>query len=135
MEKSFAFATSDAWVLLAAIYGGAGKGADLDAILSAGDYLNHAIMSYEELDGGLARLLSARWIAQRGDRFYLSQAVLVVYEGIAAQNRSVLKRWDALQHFLDESLVDVQITPPPEHVISPTAYQQAVQFYLQRFKM
>ena len=48
------FVGSDVWVLLALLY--AQKPAPRERIRSAGDYINHAVMSDAELDGGLARL-------------------------------------------------------------------------------
>ncbi len=51
------FVWSDVWVLLALLY--AAKPAPRERIRGAGDYINHAVMTDEEFDGGLARLLAA----------------------------------------------------------------------------
>src|SRR5262249_12990301 len=51
------FLWSDAWVLLALLY--AQKPAPRERIRAAGDYINHAVMTDAELDGGLARLAAA----------------------------------------------------------------------------
>jgi hypothetical protein len=49
------FQWSDAWLLLSLIY--AHEPADRDHLRMVGDFINHAIFTDEELDGGLARLV------------------------------------------------------------------------------
>lgn len=51
------FVWSDVWVLLALLY--AAKPAPRERIRGAGDYINHAAMTDDELDGGLDRLMAA----------------------------------------------------------------------------
>lgn len=133
MANSSSFTSSDTWVLLAAVYGGAEKGADLDAIISAGDYINHAILSYEELDGGLARLQAANLIEERNGLYFLTPIVLSAYEGMAKRHRSVSKRWDALEQFLKEGEHQAQLGEALNHAVTRTAYEHAVQAYLHRF--
>ena len=55
------FVRSDVWVLLALLY--AAKPAPRERIRSGGDYINHAVMTDEELDGGLARLMAAEFVS------------------------------------------------------------------------
>ncbi|MBN9517235.1 type IV toxin-antitoxin system AbiEi family antitoxin domain-containing protein [bacterium] len=55
-----AFEWSDAWVLTAAVYAGEPK--TRAALVAAGDYVNHAILTKAELDGGLRRLVAAGYL-------------------------------------------------------------------------
>ena len=48
------FLSSDAWLLLSLIY--AREPAVRDHLRAVGDYINHAIFTNEELEGGLVRL-------------------------------------------------------------------------------
>jgi hypothetical protein len=47
---------SDAWVLCAILHADRGRGASLRDIIASADYLNHAILTFEETDGALGRL-------------------------------------------------------------------------------
>lgn len=58
------FIGSDAWLLLAILYCGR-AGGDLRSILATADYLNHSVMTYEELNGGLTRLIAAGYVEER----------------------------------------------------------------------
>jgi len=45
------------------------RGATLCDIIGGCDYMNHAILTYEELSGGLARLLAAKYMIERDGTF------------------------------------------------------------------
>jgi hypothetical protein len=66
------FEHSDAWVLLAVI--AAPKPADCVGIMAAGDYLNHAVMTDAELEGGLQRLAAAAYVDAGPTGFVLGPA-------------------------------------------------------------
>ncbi len=68
------FVWSDAWLLLALLY--RGELADRAAIVGTGDFINHAIFTDEELEGGLRRLLSAGYAIEEEGRFGPSPSVL-----------------------------------------------------------
>ena len=46
----------DAWVLSAILHADRGRGASLRDIIASADYLNHAILTFEEMGGALSRL-------------------------------------------------------------------------------
>jgi hypothetical protein len=48
------------WVLLAVIFGGGENGASIDSIISAADYVNQAILKYEEYRDGIKYLYRTR---------------------------------------------------------------------------
>jgi hypothetical protein len=76
------FVWSDAWLLLSLIY--AREPADRDHLRAVGDFINHAIFTDEELDGGLARLRRAGHAVEHEDRFGPSPRVVSWYEAVTA---------------------------------------------------
>jgi hypothetical protein len=63
---------TDDWLLRSIRLGGR-KGATLRDIIAAGDYLNHAIFTKEELRGGLSSLLRAGVVVKRGEKWFAPQ--------------------------------------------------------------
>lgn len=53
---------SDAWLLLSIYYAQSHEHSCLSSIIAAADYINHAVMNYEELTSGLVRLESSGMI-------------------------------------------------------------------------
>ena len=82
MRLLLMFLWSDAWLLLSLIY--ARKPADSDLLRATGDFINHAIFTDEELDGGLGRLMGAGYAVKVGRQFAPSPGVLGWYDGITA---------------------------------------------------
>jgi hypothetical protein len=74
------FVWSDAWLLLSLIY--SGEPADRERVRSIGDFINHAIFTDEELDGGLARLQCAGYVSAVGHKYSPSAEVLAWYTSI-----------------------------------------------------
>ena len=64
---------SDAWLLLSIIYANHQGDVTLDKIIAAGDAINHAIFTPEELESGLARLTESGFIEGNGGRFFLAK--------------------------------------------------------------
>lgn len=73
---SIQYLHSDAWILLAIILSGGDRGADIADLISTADYINHAILCYEELDGALMRLILGNYIFEQNARFYPSVKIL-----------------------------------------------------------
>ena len=71
------FEWSDAWLLLSLIY--SGEPADRDRLRAIGDFINHAILTDEELDGGLARLQREGHVIANGNKYSPSAAVSAWY--------------------------------------------------------
>src|SRR5262245_58369888 len=67
---------SDSWVLLATVYAGCDAPADLWWVVAEADFINHAILTYEEVSGSLARLVRLGMIHADGDRFAPAAEVL-----------------------------------------------------------
>src|SRR4051812_49385128 len=67
---SIHFLWSDAWLLTAVFYARRAEGsATLPDIVGYGDAVNHAIFNPEELESGLARLVSAGLLLEVGEAF------------------------------------------------------------------
>jgi hypothetical protein len=71
-NESSEFVWSDAWLILSIAMADNGSGATLEAILSAGDYINHAIFTGLELRHGMAHLTRAGYVNDKEGRFFLS---------------------------------------------------------------
>ncbi len=134
-EQSPRFVWSDAWILLALLYSGGKEGTDLRATIAAADFINHAIPTYDELNGALARLQAARYLERRGRTYRVTPRVLSAYAEIGARRRLVQKELDDLQSFLGvEHSIDSPSSPPNEdqlRAFSRRAYERAVKAYRQ----
>lgn len=89
---------SDAWVLLALIF--AGKNASRERIIEAGDYINHAIFTDEELDGGLARLERSGCVTQADEAYSITPKVQEWYEHAPPKRRNVFQELERVSIFL-----------------------------------
>jgi hypothetical protein len=88
------------WVLMSILYGEGENGADLACIISASDYINHAIISYPELQVGLTRLQSLGVIRKQHSKVYFTTPFREEVAGIEKQSRSLHKKWQALEAVL-----------------------------------
>ena len=84
---SIQYLHSDAWILLAIILSGGDRGADIADLISTANYINHAILCYEELDGALMRLILGNYIFEQNARFYPSVKILERYGRKAAKGK------------------------------------------------
>lgn len=84
--------SADDWVLLAVAAAGQRRPAGLRDIVSCGDYLNHSVFSFDEMQGGLARLLRAGLIRQTSDGWAASPEAC---RALAASGRKLLKQFEA----------------------------------------
>ena len=69
MNKMSGYQWSDAWLLLAISATERTKPAELWYIIEAGDGIEHATFTYDELRSGLKRLGQGGWIKGAGGRF------------------------------------------------------------------
>jgi hypothetical protein len=93
------FRWSDAWLLLSIAWASRGgtAAAALDEVIAAGDALNHAIFTFEEVDGGVARLSVADLIAVVDQRVQLTKAGKDLCDRMARPTA-----WDALTSIAQE---------------------------------
>jgi hypothetical protein len=97
-EKGSGFSGSDAWLLLAVIY--ARDPADRTKIVEIGDFIEHAIFTDEELEGGLQRLQAAGHVIQENGRFRPSPTVVGWFEKASPKRSYVYKDLERVKKFL-----------------------------------
>ena len=88
------------WVLMSILYGGGENGAELAGIISASDYINHAIISYPELQVGLTRLQSLGVIRKQDSKICFTTPFREEIACMEKQSRSLHKKWQALEAVL-----------------------------------
>jgi hypothetical protein len=102
-DKAY-FPWTDAWLLLSLIY--SREPADRERINSIGEYINHAIFTDEEVEGGLARLRAAEYVVEEGESYAASPAVLDWYDRAGPKRRYVHKDQERVREFLDLQVPD-----------------------------
>lgn len=72
MDKKISLTSNDAIIFMAITYA-SGNGADLANIISKGDCFGRLILSAEEIEGGVNRLINAGLISEKGNLFFISE--------------------------------------------------------------
>jgi len=125
------FDSSDSWVMLALLMSESPDGASLRSIIATADYLNHAILKYEELAGSLAQLMRAGYVEKQAGRFRATTVIRAFYARTTKPHRALWKDWQDVEHFLQTNTrAATLIRVAPSRVVSRAAYEQAVQAYL-----
>ena len=139
LESGFPYQWSDAWVFLAVALAGNGDWAALDAVIAAGDGIEHAIFSWEELDGGLSRLCRGGLVELGPKGYRLAAPGLAVYQHVAATRRQLGNLLAAVEHQIgaapwqrDDDPRAAARNPALPELVSEVAYVRAVQTYLGR---
>ncbi len=113
---------SDAWVLAATP--DASTGCSLSDLIRTADGINHAIVTLDELAGGLGALLAAGLVDVQGDLIRTTEAGQRVKKhwknGLFGWSRSLLPRLRKIPR------------PAERFEISPAEYDAAVAAYLRR---
>ena len=92
---------SDSWLLLAIkIAQGESTQVRLEDIFAAGDMLNHAIFTADELEAGFLLLKRNGLLAIDGDQCALTHAFFDVWTAMDADGLSMSKQWDAVRRIL-----------------------------------
>ena len=102
-DKAVTYLWSDAWLLLAILYASREEegGASLERVTAAGDYINHAIFTGDELAGGLSRLAASGCIKEKRGLFSVTNKVLQAYEKTHTPRRHVYKELEDMVRFLN----------------------------------
>ncbi len=125
------FTNSDAWIMLALLFNQQPDGASLRDLIAAADYINHAIVTYEELSGGLARLIRAGYVEKQAGHFRATATIRSFYAQTARPRRALNADWKAVEHFLQTTEVIVTTAHvTPSRIVSRAAYDHAVHAYL-----
>ena len=129
-KRTFKFTGTDAWVLLALIYSSQSRTADLTTVIASADFINHAILTYDELRNGLGRLEEAGLIREKSGKYRATSIVLAAYAKTTTPRRAVLKELQDIHTFL-ATRVHEPLALRPSKRLSRTAYREAVRNYQQ----
>ena len=99
-QEPLQFQASDAWLLLAILIAAGDNVATLDEIIAAGDCINHAIFTNDEMDSGLYRLTRGGYVEEVDGRFRPSEMALRQYQKVSAKKRAILDQMESLREFL-----------------------------------
>lgn len=93
----------DAWLLLAVKYAvGTGQPVKRDIVIQAGDFINHAIFTEEEIEHGIEVLESMNLLEVIGGEFRLGNAFAAFWECSGAEmHRSVHKQLERVKEALN----------------------------------
>jgi hypothetical protein len=127
--------SADAWVLLSILYSEneTESGASLTAIISTADYINHAILLYEELNESLARLRAAGHIEEHAGKYRATERARSAYLKFTKPRRAVWKDFKDVEQYLS-SFTDQTEQPALPTAIERTEFEAAVKTYLQRMQ-
>jgi len=123
---------SDAWLLLAIGYSSEKGASSLARVIGAADAIQHAVLTWEEVDGGLFRLGKAGYVTVRGEKVGLTQQGRAILERL--REKTVLKRQDELSIVLGAPPWTGHDPTRARHpdqpqIIGQHAYQAAVSRY------
>lgn len=126
--------SSDAWLLLAILYseGAAENGASLSSIISTADYINHAILTYDELRDGLLRLQANACIAEQAGQYRATESMRAIYRGFARPGRPVWKDLAAVESYLAARPAEMPTADFAAPRLERAAYDAALNAYRQR---
>ncbi len=119
---------ADDWVLLTVAHAGRSRPAGLRAIVSCGDWLNHAVFNFEELRGGLARLLRAGLVRQTSDGW---AACPRACRAVDAAGRKLTEQFEAVRVLLASARP--KAGAPRLRGVTRKAFAAAVDEYLKGF--
>jgi len=129
---------SDVWLLLAILMAPREGPADLRSILAAGDYLEHAIFRFEEMEGGLFRLTRGGYVEEVAGGFVPTEMAQEMFRRIASQTRRRRALREAVAHAIGVQRpgpsVQAQAAENGHRYPSLTRsrYEEAVRRYLQK---
>jgi hypothetical protein len=127
---------SDGWVLLAILYAGRDQGADVTDIVACADGIEHAILTYGELQNALFKLTAGGLVRYANGRFTPTATATAFIDSVSKKGRRVAADLDDIQRFLAAE----PWAPGPaqfrqEHsfpAVTPEDFEAAVRQYLER---
>lgn len=136
MRRIVEYIHSDAWVLLSIILSGTQNGARLENIIAAGDFINHAIFTFEEMEGALARLSIGKYICRKGYYFYPSEKTIKMWNEKQKTKSYIHKDMERVAKFIDAKPWEKQAIPQKANEgysykgIDRDQFERAVNLYL-----
>lgn len=136
MPDEIVFAWDDSWVLTAfTVMNRHPEGHDVKSLISAADYINHAIIKYEELNNGLARLIDAGYVISDRGHFRMAAELEEAVDKMG-KRLSTSNVWNAFNRMLGVSLggsPQSLASPLRRPVFCREEYQAALEAYLISF--
>jgi len=124
---------SDAWLLMSIVTKDK-KGTTLRDIISVGDYINHSIFSFDELKGGLEKLISIDYVVIKKDRFLTTKKFERDYKTLKIIPKGMLKQVDQLHELLKTKTIDERkLMALGDDVISEDKLDSAYKVYMSNF--
>ena len=114
MEGSFdtrnkgTFTWSDAWVLASIAVGGGLKGCELKDVIAAGDLVNRAIFTGDELRSGITKLVNAGYVLHAAGFYVISGDARAAVEELIEEGATT---YGVMQFFEDFLSVDPYADP------------------------
>ncbi|HEY9403916.1 MAG TPA: hypothetical protein VIQ24_14725 [Pyrinomonadaceae bacterium] len=99
-DNTVTYVWSDAWLLLATLYASREGGATLEQVTAAGDYINHAIFTADELEGGLGRLAAGGFIREKQGLYSITGKVLKAHRKTTTPRRPVYRELEDMERWL-----------------------------------
>ena len=105
-DQAREFISSDAWLLCAIFLASKKQAASLTEIIAAGDTINHAIFTQDELEGGLGRLIQGGYVEATGGKFRTTDFVLREFGKHKRRKGSLLGQLEDMESFLEATFPD-----------------------------
>jgi hypothetical protein len=121
------------WVLLAVIINGRELGASIDAVISAADYDNHAILQYDEYKEGINYLYKKGILKREGNNYKIEDYIVSKY--LQPKSNSIKKYWEICEKILQEYKDKIEKMIEDQYlIVSKVDYENAVCKYLEKYK-
>lgn len=134
MNQNIKYFFSDAWLFLSIILSTHNKKkvyAELTSIIASADFINHAIISFEEVRDGLNKLLKAKLIKEDNKRFCLAERGKEIYLKINKKSNSHLDVVGAIDKFFNQKLLlDSNNSLKKKKNITKEDYELALKNYI-----
>jgi len=109
------FVWSDAWVLASVAVGGGLKGCPLKDVIAAGDLINRALLSGDELRSALRKLVTSGYVSHGGGYYVIAGDARHAVEQLLKQSASSF----SVMQFFEEFLQVDPYTAANEDIVAP----------------
>lgn len=110
MTKQHGFQHSDSWIFLSIAFYQDRAGTSLRDLIATADYIDRAIPTDEEIEGGISRLAGAGFVTVEDDHFYLTAAGRLVLREFHNKHLPLPKIWELLeQHLQSLELPEIEV--------------------------
>jgi hypothetical protein len=125
---------SDAWLLLAAGITSSTGSSTLTQVIGAADGIQHAIMTKEELVGGIRRLTRAGYMTFEGGAFTLTESGRDIIKRTTRYGQSYLRQQEAVERLLQRqrTLAENGDEGDDSELLTDAEYDQAIHAYYDR---